>query len=572
MKEILAQIKQYKKDSILTPVFTALEVFMEMLLPFIMAKIIDDGIEKGNMTNVYIFGGVMVVAAMVSLLSGFLAGKYAASASSGFACNLREAIYRKVQTYSFSNIDKFSTAGLVTRMTTDVTNVQNAYQMIIRIAVRAPLMLICSMAMCFAVSGSMSTIFLAAIVLLGIVLGIIVKKTMKVFTEAFKKYDDLNASIQENVSAIRVVKAYVREDFEQKKFKKASGNLYKMFVKAESLIALNSPVMMFVIYSCIMLISWLGAKNVVAGTMTTGELSSVFTYVISAMMSLMMLSMIFVMISMSTASIRRISEILKETPDLHNGENPAKDMKDGSVDFNNVSFSYKHGSGKMVLNNIDLHIKSGETIGIIGSTGCGKTTLINLLMRFYEINGGSIKIDGHDIDSITRHSLRASYGMVLQETWLKSASIWENISYGNPDATKEEIIQAAKEAHAHSFIMRMPDGYDTILSEGGSNLSQGQRQLLCIARVMLCLPPMLILDEATSSIDTMTEIRIQKAFEKMMHGRTSFIVAHRLSTIKNADIILVMKAGHIIEQGSHKELLSKNGFYATLYNSQFAPV
>ena len=531
MKEILAQIKQYKKDSILTPVFTALEVFMEMLLPFIMAKIIDDGIEKGNMTNVYIFGGVMVVAAMVSLLSGFLAGKYAASASSGFACNLREAIYRKVQTYSFSNIDKFSTAGLVTRMTTDVTNVQNAYQMIIRIAVRAPLMLICSMAMCFAVSGSMST-------------------------------------IQENVSAIRVVKAYVREDFEQKKFKKASGNLYKMFVKAESLIALNSPVMMFVIYSCIMLISWLGAKNVVAGTMTTGELSSVFTYVISAMMSLMMLSMIFVMISMSTASIRRISEILKETPDLHNGENPAKDMKDGSVDFNNVSFSYKHGSGKMVLNNIDLHIKSGETIGIIGSTGCGKTSLVNLISRLYDVDDGSVCVGGKDVRDYDMEYLRDQVSVVLQKNVLFSGTILDNLRWGNENATDAKCIEACEAACADEFIERFPDKYETYIEQGGTNVSGGQKQRLCIARALLKKPKVLILDDSTSAVDTATDAKIRAAFAKSIPGTTKFIIAQRISSVQDADRIIVLDGGRVNGFDTHEKLVETNEIYREIYESQ----
>ena len=497
------------------------------------------------MTNVYIFGGVMVAAAMVSLLSGFLAGKYAASASSGFACNLREAIYRKVQTYSFSNIDKFSTAGLVTRMTTDVTNVQNAYQMIIRIAVRAPL-----------------------IVLLGIVLGIIVKKTMKVFTEAFKKYDDLNASIQENVSAIRVVKAYVREDFEQKKFKKASGNLYKMFVKAESLIALNNPVMMFVIYSCIMLISWLGAKNVVAGTMTTGELSSVFTYVISAMMSLMMLSMIFVMISMSTASIRRISEILKETPDLHNGENPAKDMKDGSVDFNNVSFSYKHGSGKMVLNNIDLHIKSGETIGIIGSTGCGKTSLVNLISRLYDVDEGSVCVGGKDVRDYDMEYLRDQVSVVLQKNVLFSGTILDNLRWGNENATDAACIEACEAACADEFIERFPEKYETYIEQGGTNVSGGQKQRLCIARALLKKPKVLILDDSTSAVDSRTDESIRAAFRESLPGTTKLIIAQRIASIMYSDRIIVMDKGRISDVGTHDELMQRSEIYHEVYLSE----
>jgi len=453
-------------------------------------------------------------------------------------------------------------------MTTDVTNVQNAYQMIIRIAVRAPLMLICSMAMCFAVSGSMSTIFLAAIVLLGIVLGIIVKKTMKVFTEAFKKYDDLNASIQENVSAIRVVKAYVREDFEQKKFKKASGNLYKMFVKAESLIALNSPVMMFVIYSCIMLISWLGAKNVVAGTMTTGELSSVFTYVISAMMSLMMLSMIFVMISMSTASIRRISEILKETPDLHNGENPAKDMKDGSVDFNNVSFSYKHGSGKMVLNNIDLHIKSGETIGIIGSTGCGKTSLVNLISRLYDVDEGSVCVGGKDVRDYDMEYLRDQVSVVLQKNVLFSGTILDNLRWGNENATDAECIEACEAACADEFIERFPEKYETYIEQGGTNVSGGQKQRLCIARALLKKPKVLILDDSTSAVDTATDAKIRAAFAKSIPGTTKFIIAQRISSVQDADRIIVLDGGRVNGFDTHEKLVETNEIYREIYESQ----
>ena len=570
MKEILAQIKQYKKDSILTPVFTALEVFMEMLLPFIMAKIIDDGIEKGNMTNVYIFGGVMVVAAMVSLLSGFLAGKYAASASSGFACNLREAIYRKVQTYSFSNIDKFSTAGLVTRMTTDVTNVQNAYQMIIRIAVRAPLMLICSMAMCFAVSGSMSIIFLAAIVLLGIVLGIIVKKTMKVFTEAFKKYDDLNASIQENVSAIRVVKAYVREDFEQKKFKKASGNLYKMFVKAESLIALNNPVMMFVIYSCVMLISWLGAKNVVAGTMKTGELSSVFTYVISAMMSLMMLSMVFLQSSRAMASIRRIDEVLDEPIDLSDENASQKDRKveKGRVEFKDVSFSYREG-GEPVLSHISLTAEPGETIGILGATGSGKTSLVQLIPRLYDVTEGSVRVDGIDVREYSLKNLRDGVGMVLQKNVLFSGTIEENLRWGDETATEEEVRRAAVYAQADSFVNSFAEGYKTEMGQGGVNVSGGQKQRLCIARALLKKPKILILDDSTSAVDTATEAAIRTAFREDLKDTTKFIIAQRLSSLEYADRILVLEDGRIIGEGTQEKLLASCEAYREIYETQY---
>ena len=569
MKEILAQIKQYKKDSILTPVFTALEVFMEMLLPFIMAKIIDDGIEKGNMTNVYIFGGVMVVAAMVSLLSGFLAGKYAASASSGFACNLREAIYRKVQTYSFSNIDKFSTAGLVTRMTTDVTNVQNAYQMIIRIAVRAPLMLICSMAMCFAVSGSMSTIFLAAIVLLGIVLGIIVKKTMKVFTEAFKKYDDLNASVQENISGIRVVKSYVREDYENEKFKKASGNLYNMFKKAESTLAFNNPVMMLVIYACIMAICWFGAKFIVVDkTLQIGELTSLFSYVMGSLMSLMMLSMIFVMITMSVASMRRITEVLREQPDLAEPFAPVELMPNGSIDFDNVHFRYHKTSEEEVLTDINLHIKSGETIGIIGGTGCGKTSLVNLISRLYDVQQGSVKVGGVDVKDYDMKFLRDQVSVVLQKNVLFSGTILDNLRWGNENATEEECIEACKWACADEFIERFPDKYNTVIERGGTNVSGGQKQRICIARALLKKPAVLILDDSTSAVDTATDAKIRAAFAKSIPGTTKFIIAQRISSVQDADRIIVLDGGRVNGFDTHEKLVETNEIYREIYESQ----
>ena len=568
MKEILAQIKQYKKDSILTPVFTALEVFMEMLLPFIMAKIIDDGIEKGNMTNVYIFGGVMVVAAMVSLLSGFLAGKYAASASSGFACNLREAIYRKVQTYSFSNIDKFSTAGLVTRMTTDVTNVQNAYQMIIRIAVRAPLMLICSMAMCFAVSGSMSTIFLAAIVLLGIVLGIIVKKTMKVFTEAFKKYDDLNASIQENVSAIRVVKAYVREEQETSKLRRASENIYNIFVKAETNLVFNAPMMQTAVYTCILLVSWFGAKMIASNSLTTGELMSLLTYCMNILMSLMMLSMVFVMITMSMASAKRISEVLNETSDLKNPEHPFMKVEDGSIEFRHVDFAYKKDSDEPVLEDIDLKIRSGETIGIIGGTGSAKTSLVNLISRLYDVTKGEVLVGGKNVKDYDMEVLRNQVSVVLQNNVLFSGTILDNLRWGDKEATLEECRHACELACADEFIDRFPKGYETYIEQGGSNVSGGQKQRLCIARALLKKPKVLILDDSTSAVDTATDAKIRRAFREEIPDTTKLIIAQRISSVQDADRIIVMEDGKVNGFGTHEELLEQNDIYREVYESQ----
>lgn len=568
MRDIIAQIKQYKKASLLAPLFVTLEVIMDVLLPFIMAKIIDEGIQQRNMTNVYLYGGLMLVAAMISLVTGVLAGKYAAEASTGVACNLREAIYRKIQRYSFSNIDKYSTAGLVTRMTTDVTNVQNAYQMVIRIAVRAPLMLICSMAMCFFINMEMSLIFLMVIVFLAIILLIIMLKAMKVFNVAFKRYDDLNASVQENVSAIRVVKAYVREDYEKQKFGKASGNLYKLFNKAESILAFNNPAMMLAIYGSIMLISWLGAELVVSGDMTTGELSSLFTYVTTAMMSLMMLSMIFVMITMSAASVRRISEVLRETPELHNCEDPKTDMKDGSVDFNHVFFSYKHGEGKEVLSDIDLHIRSGETIGIIGSTGCGKSSLVSLISRLYDVDSGSVCVGGRDVREYDMEYLRNQVAVVLQKNVLFSGTIFENLRWGNEEASDEECIDACKAACADDFIESFPDKYNTYIEQGGTNVSGGQKQRLCIARALLKKPKVLILDDSTSAVDTATDAKIRAAFARHIPGTTKFIIAQRISSVQDADRIIVLDGGRVDGFGSHEELIETNEIYREIYESQ----
>lgn len=568
MKKILSQIKQYMGATIATPVFVVLEVVMEVLLPLITAKIIDDGISKGNMSNVVKYGLIMIVAAMFSLMFGALAGAYAAKASTGFACNLREEIYRRIQTFSFSNIDKFSTAGLITRMTTDVTNIQNAYQMCIRIAVRAPIMLISSMVMSFTVSTKMSSMFLVALVFLGGVLGMIIAKAMKYFSAAFHKYDELNASVQENVSAIRVVKAYVREEHEKEKFSTASGNLYNMLVRAERVVALNGPVMMFVNYAAVLYISWFGAHYVVGGSLTVGELNQLFSYMFSAFMSMMMLSFIFVMISMSTASIKRISEVLDEVPDLTDPESPIKEMKDGSIDFNGVEFAYFKGENKEVLENIDLHIRSGETIGIIGPTGCGKTSLVNLISRLYDTTKGTVCVGGVDVKKYDTQFLRDNVSVVLQKNVLFSGSILDNLRWGNENATKEECIAACKAACADEFIDRMPDGYDTHIERGGANVSGGQKQRLCIARALMKRPKVLILDDSTSAVDTATDAKIKAAFAQMIPGTTKLIIAQRISSVQHADRILVLENGRISGLGTHEELLESNETYADIYNSQ----
>lgn len=565
---ILRQIRQYKKDTILTPVFTALEVIMEVLLPFITAKIIDDGLQQGNMDAVYRYGAIMLVMAVCSLFFGAFAGKYAASASSGLACNLRESIYEKVQEFSFSNIDKFSTAGLVTRMTTDVTNVQNAFQMIIRIAVRAPLMLVASMVMCFMINRKLSMMFLGAILFLALILGLILKRATAAFNVVFQKYDDLNASVQENVSAIRVVKAYVREDYENQKFTKAADNLYKLFVKAESLVVINNPAMMLVVYACITAVSWFGAKFIVAGTMSTGELTSLFSYIMSVMMSLMMLSMIFVMVTMSSASIRRITEVLAEQPELHNPKNPVTEVKDGRIDFHHVRFSYGQGSGKETLRNIDFHIQSGETIGIIGGTGCGKTSLVNLISRLYDVSDGSVYVGGRDVREYDMESLRNQVAVVLQKNVLFSGTILENLRWGKEDATDAECMEACRSACADEFIERLPNGYQTYLERGGVNVSGGQKQRLCIARALLKQPKVLILDDSTSAVDTATDAGIRQAFRTRIPGTTKIIIAQRISSVQDADRILVMEDGEINGFDTHENLLETNAIYREIYESQ----
>ena len=564
----MAQIKQYKKDTILTPIFTALEVLFEVIIPLITAKLIDDGISAGNMSAVVKYGVIMVVVAFLSLGSGVLAGKYAATASTGFACNLRHAMYDNIQRFSFSNIDKFSTAGLITRMTTDVTNIQNAFQMLIRIAVRAPFTLICSLIMCIAINGELSLIFLAALVILGVALFLIIGKVSRIFEVVFRKYDDLNASVQENVSAIRVVKAFVREDHETTKFKSASNSIYKMFVKAESLIALNSPIMMFVVYFCIILISWLGAKFIVAGSLTTGELTSLFSYVMSVLMSLMMLSMIFVMLTMSEASAKRVVEVIKEEPDIVNPETPDTNIADGRIDFNHVNFAYAHSSGENVLENIDLHINAGETIGIIGGTGCGKSSLVNLISRLYDVTDGSVYVGGKDVKSYDLEALRNSVAVVLQKNVLFSGTILDNLRWGNENATEEECRAVCRLACADEFIERFPDGYNTYIEQGGSNVSGGQKQRLCIARALLKNPKVLILDDSTSAVDTATDAKIREAFAQRIPGTTKIIISQRISSVKDADRVLVLDDGKVSGFDTHEKLLETNEIYKEIYDAQ----
>lgn len=580
IKTLAAQIKQYKRSTLLTPLFTVLEVVMEVLIPFVTAAIIDKGINAGDVSKVYIYGGVMLIMAFMSLTFGVLAGKFAANASAGFACNLRDAMFSNIQQFSFSNIDKFSTAGLVTRMTTDVTNLQNAFQMIIRIAVRAPIMLISSVVMCMIINIRISLIFLGAMVVLGTVLALIVFKATKVFEKVFPKYDDLNASVQENISGIRVVKGFVREQHENEKFVTASGNLYKMFIKAEKIISWNGPVMMFVIYACILLISWFGAQFIVGGTLSTGELTSLFSYILNALMSLMMLSMIFVMITMSIASARRICEVLNEKSDITNPENPIMDIPDGSIDFDHVNFKYKHKSdqltakksdldgGEEILNDIDLHIHSGETIGIIGGTGCGKSSFANLISRLYDVDSGSVRVGGTDVRKYDLEVLRDKVAVVLQKNVLFSGTILDNLRWGNENATEAECEEACRLACADEFIERMPDRYNTMIEQGGSNVSGGQKQRLCIARALLKSPKILILDDSTSAVDTATDAKIRQAFAEKIPGTTKIIIAQRISSVKDADRIIVMEDGRVCGFAPHDELIKTNDIYREIYTLQ----
>lgn len=568
LKTLGAQIKEYKKASIATPFFMIGEVIMETIIPLLMASIIDDGVNKGNLNHIYLIGALMVVTAFLSLALGIGGGVFGAKASTGFARNLRKAMYENIQTFSFSNIDKFSTSGLVTRLTTDVTNIQNAYQMILRMAMRAPFSLIFAMIMSFVISPRLASIYLIAVLILGCVMALIVTKAMKHFTQAFPKYDDLNESVQENVSAIRVVKAYVREDYENEKFKRASGNIYKIFCKAEGIVAWNSPVMNFTVYACIVLISWIGAHMIVQNQLSTGQLMSLLTYCMNILMNLMMLSMIFVMLTMSAASARRVCEVIEEKPDLTNPEEPVYEVADGSIRFENVSFSYKKDANTPVLKNINLDIESGETIGIIGGTGSAKSSLVNLISRLYDVTEGRLSVGGVDVRQYDMEALRNQVAVVLQNNVLFSGTILENLRWGDKEATEEECRRACELACADEFIQKMPEGYNTFIEQGGTNVSGGQKQRLCIARALLKKPKILILDDSTSAVDTATDAKIRKAFAEEIPGTTKLIIAQRVSSVEHADRIIVMNEGQVDGFGTHEELLVNNEIYRDVYESQ----
>lgn len=568
LKTLGAQIKEYKWASIATPVFMLLEVAVDTIIPLLMASIIDNGVNKGDTSHIYIMGVWMIVAALFGLLTGCLGAKYGAKAAMGFGKNLRAAMFRNIQTFSFANIDRFSSASLVTRMTTDVTNIQNAYMMLLRMAMRAPASIICAMAMSFFISPRLATIYLIAVIVLGALLLFISKAAMKYFDRAFKRYDDLNESVQENVSAIRVVKAYVREDYEKKRFSKAAQNIYDVFVKAESLVVYNSPLMQFTVYACILLISWLGAHMVVSSTLTTGDLMALLTYCMNILMNLMMLSMVFVMISLSLASARRISEVLNEQSTLHNPKEPLYDVPDGSISFKHVTFRYSDTAETPVLSDINLDIKSGETIGIIGGTGSSKSSLVNLISRLYDTDTGSVTVGGHDVREYDMDTLRNKVAVVLQQNVLFSGTILENLRWGDKNATTDECINACKMACADDFIESFPDKYNTYIEQGGTNVSGGQKQRLCIARALLKKPRILILDDSTSAVDTATDSKIRAALAKTIPGTTKLIIAQRISSVMDAGRIIVMNDGKVDGFDTHENLLKNNEIYRDVYDSQ----
>ena len=569
-KSLYKETEGFRLVSILTPLCMIGEVVMEMIIPKLMSSIIDDGVTAGNLSHIYRIGGWMIVAAAFGLLFGVLGGVFGARASTGYARNLRRSMYRNIQTFSFANIDKYSTAGLVTRMTTDVTNIQNAYQMILRMAIRAPSSMVIAMIMAFTINAKLASIYLVAVIILGGCLVLIMSRASNYFSAAFKKYDDLNESVQENVSAIRVVKAYVREDYESKKFKKASGNVQDLLLRAEKVLSFNSPLMMATVYTCILLISWLGARMIVlsgATGFTTGELMSMLTYCTNILTSLMMLSMVFIMISMSAASAKRVAEVLEEESTLSNGENPVMKVKNGAVRFDHVCFRYK-ADGRDVLSDISLNIRSGETIGIIGGTGSAKTSLVQLIPRLYDAETGSVKVGGVDVKDYSLDVLRREVSMVLQKNVLFSGTILDNLRWGDENASEEECIRVAKLACADEFIERFPDKYNTWIEQGGSNVSGGQKQRLTIARALLRKPKVLILDDSTSAVDTATDAKIRKAFREEIPGTTKIIIAQRISSVQDADRILVLDNGQINGLGTHEELLKTNKIYQEVYNSQ----
>ena len=567
IKTLAGYVKEYKKASILTPIFMILEVVAETLIPLLMASIINEGIEAGNLQHVYTTGIWMVLVAVFGLITGMLGGKFGAEASTGFAKNLRQGMFEKIQTYSFANIDKFSTASLVTRLTTDVTNIQNAYQMLLRMCMRAPASLICAMTAAFLVNAKIASIYLIAVILLGICLFFIIRSATKYFQMVFPKYDDLNASVQENVGAIRVVKAYVRANEETTRFQRASANIYKLFVRAEKNVSYNNPLMMLTVYSCILLISWIGAKMIVRGNMPVGDLSSLLAYCMNILMNLMMLSMIFVMMSMSAASAKRVAEVLNEEPSLKNPENPVMEVANGDVEFRKAAFAYKEG-GEPVLENINLNIHAGETIGIIGGTGSSKTSLVNLISRLYDVTEGQVLVGDRDVREYDTEVLRKQVAVVLQKNVLFSGSILENLRWGDPNATEEECRRACRLACADEFIERMPAKYETHIEQGGSNVSGGQKQRLCIARALLAKPKVLILDDSTSAVDTATDAKIRKAFAEEIPDTTKIIIAQRISSVEHADRVIVLENGRINGFDTPENLMKNNEIYREVYESQ----